>query len=345
MKKFFKQISKSFLIVLMILITTTTFVGCGKNNKSKNASVSTINISDTSQEDDNKTAENVSDNDEENEQNITLSGIYQFAKKATFEDCERDNADEVISFFRTRDFNGVYNAVKPLGFDEFISNFNSTVNAERLFLFEDGKVKEIYKTANSYKFPLNQNAENISDFTSKIVLNDDSTYTIFVNFKYNNTKTPLVVKFQLQKIEDTENFESDYLYTYEKNSARINFDINSSFNEIEIIDNIARFFNLDSNELHDFVQNPTNNILDYIENPLTDVIYGISENFTRFSSIKTDENFKEISFDKVSNNSFSLNGFKYNIEDHYYIIEEGNEVVTLSITVSDNAKLIFNIFN
>ena len=126
MKKLFKQISKTFLIAIMAIVTTLTFVGCGNTTSSKNSNINASEITDTNTGNEDKDkADNVSDSDDKKDQEVSekieLYGIYKYTRELNFDDCDRSNSEEVIKYFKTRDFNGVYNAIKPLGFDAYKS--------------------------------------------------------------------------------------------------------------------------------------------------------------------------------------------------------------------------------
>lgn len=337
MKNFFKQISKTFIVAIMILVTTVTFVGCGKN-KSKTASINASEITDTNNGD-NK-ADNVSDdkdsknNPSEDEQKIELSGIYKYTRELTFDDCDRSNEAEVIEYFKTRDFNGVYDAVKPLGFDNFISNH--TESAESMFYFNGNNASIILATNGNYT--LVPGSEFLANETFiKIEDNNDGTYTLYIAFITNtDVTTPLVVKIPITKVANSENILTDNIFKFVNGSAHIDYDLTNKPTTEATIASLANIFNLEVSE----------NTLQEIENLLSEKVFGFNEDLTRASLLKlTEENtIGGSSFTMVnSSNEFSLNGITYKVTAHSFTLAENVEVIELSINILDNTNLVFKI--
>lgn len=339
MKNFFKQISKTFIVAIMILVTTITFVGCGKNNnQSKNATINASEITDTNHDQDK--ADNVSDDkdsdkDSQEEQKIELFGIYKYTRTLTFDDCDRTNEAEVIKYFQTRDFNGVYNAVKPLGFDKFINN-HAVSDAETMFYFNGSAVSIILATNENYS--LVADSEFLTNETfKKIEDNKDGTYTLYIAFITNeDVITPLIVKIPITKVANSENILVDDIFRFVDGSAYIDYDLTNRPTTETIIKTIANIFNIEYSET----------TLQEVENLLKEKVFGFNETLKRASLLKlTEENtICETTFTMVnSNNKFTLNGITYTLTAHNFTISENVEVVELSINILDNTNLVFKV--
>lgn len=336
MKKLFKQISKTFLIAIMAIVTTLTFVGCGNTTSSKNSNINASEITDTNTGNEDKDkADNVSDSDDKKDQEVSekieLYGIYKYTRELNFDDCDRSNSEEVIKYFKTRDFNGVYNAIKPLGFDKFISNKDDDGN-ELMFYF-NGELFT-YITSNNGKYEINNTSSKVEEKIEKIEANQDGTYTLFIAFEYENTKTPLLIKFSITKIANTENLLTDNTFTYTASSAIINYDINSNATKEDVYKVLANMFNLEVSE----------DLNTEIQNILGSKLYGFNKDLSRLSIIDRNGEISEtISFAMAnSNNEFTIDGLTYKLEKHYSILSS-SEYIELSINIIDNTKLIFTI--
>ena len=299
MKNLFKKLAKAFSLVLVIAISFISLTAC--SNKSTVASdeipETSTQISD-SVDTKEPVAEEVTDKDEDVKPEkpetpvSTLStdifGIYKFTDKIlSYEDIYYYDKNEVLTFFETRDINGVYDIIERLNFDEFTKNLTTYSNGsterdiafaiggdienqeyilmsvyydvyERYFDYEDES-----KIYNDIIFTI----ENDTIITPENSLNlefdsETNLLTAYFQFFYidetsgEKIYTPLYIKTILETETNFESFttlhniDSLKFYVYKEGSAILNS--NNTFTDTA---KLAEILMLEKDEILDVISN------------------------------------------------------------------------------------------
>lgn len=299
MKNLFKKLAKVFSLVLVIAISFISLTAC--SNKSTVASdeipETSTQISD-SVDTKEPVAEEVTDKDEDVKPEqpetpvSTLStdifGIYKFTDKIlSYEDIYYYDKNEVLTFFETRDINGVYDIIERLNFDEFTKNLTTYSNGsterdiafaiggdienqeyilmsvyydvyERYFDYEDES-----KIYNNIIFTI----ENDTIITPENSLNlefdsETNLLTAYFQFFYidetsgEKVYTPLYIKTILETETNFESFttlhniDSLKFYVYKEGSAILNS--NNTFTDTA---KLAEILMLEKDEILDVISN------------------------------------------------------------------------------------------
>lgn len=202
MKQIFKNLFKSLSLILVVAITMISFTAC-KNDDSKQAAVSptTESISDTKDETENDiVADEVTDEDETNKEESTkpetentekpeedkieseeqtstypvTPGLYNHNKETlTFSDIYFEITEaELLSYFKTRDLNGVYGVVKQLGFDEFVKSITTHTADEVSY----SKIVSLHK---------NESDGSLLGLSNLYTKTKNSYIDLYINYVYN----------------------------------------------------------------------------------------------------------------------------------------------------------------
>ncbi len=361
MKKISKILLKSFTLVFAVMFAGFSFIGCS-NSKSKTAVPAATEITDTTNttenaetttEEDNETSieteeteELPSENETEQETIIdftTLDGIYQITKTITFDDADRTNADEVITYFKTRDFNGVYNVIESLGYEDFnpIYTEESTGKVyEKMLFFTEGFITGIESHNGGYYF-LDSEIVLADQMISKVEYNTKSDeYILYFVFTYIDetslelVETPLLFKVPVKNIKLSEHLFDGNAYIYKENSAIVKIDNNDILTQEAYEAKLAKIFELKSSE----------NTFDQVATKLASYIYFVSDDTSRLSIITVDEKGLYFSYCELSANTYySIAGLNLKLEKHIYNLETMTEEITLSISIQGNTRLLFTI--
>lgn len=240
MKKSIKKLITTLSLILVI--TFSVFAVACSDSSNKTASTNTAtNIAADQNSTDN--SENVSNSNPTTPQEpsfdiSTLNGIYKYtSSEYSFDDKYYDRLSELISFFKTKDENGVFYAVKQLGFDEFISNITTdkTYNKPKAILINNGEVLNLcydesgfysyIDKTNNYSLTAISNKINASRNDIKFEVNEDSI-SIYYQFTYTNDSnqvisTPLYIKTTLEKQPHSTNLFTGKVFEYQANSLKL----------------------------------------------------------------------------------------------------------------------------
>ena len=250
MKKTIKNLITTLSLILVITFSVFA-VACSNSSNQVASNIPATNIADQGGTGD---AENVNQETPtpETPKNetfdiSTLNGIYKYtSSEYTFDDKHYDNLSELISFFKTRDENGVFYAAKKLGFDEFLSNItkDADTNAPKAVYIHNGYAQAIvYNEDGQYTFINDENYFIINDGSNfattrndiKFEVNENSI-SIYYQFTYVNdsnqvVSTPLYIKTTLEKQEHTSNLFTGLALNYYPNSLTLHHNNVTVFDE------------------------------------------------------------------------------------------------------------------
>lgn len=381
-----KKFTKIFSILFLAVICSFNFVAC-KNNDNKQASnnLTSDNINTQISVDD-QTAENTSTegsnntetaNDEENnteepELKIDLiSGIYKFANyDLTFDDIFYENEAELLSFFETRDLNGVYDAVYRLGFDNFINSittktiedetFNNFLHLTKMELNGNDLLRFanlyeyktniytyfnstiIYHNNNGLIVPMNTNNTNTFPYASQIIINEDGSISLLYQFSYINSESnevvnsPLYVKTNIElynRIEPTDFNEEAISYKYAESSAIIE-------SKNGFVDTKDAMSKLELEEMFSTLDMHYS-VTDFLAKS---ELYFSNDKTLYIAFTSADNNI--IITDKSSEaNEYSiLNSIKFNIVNEYYDLTLSRNILNIEIEIDENTTFKCNFF-
>lgn len=379
-----KKLTKIFSILILAVICSFSFVACKKND-SKQASnnLTTDNIN-TQISIDDQTAENTSTegstntetaNDEENnteepETKIDIiSGIYKFTNyDLTFADIYYENENELLSFFATRDLNGVYDAVYRLGFDDFINSitqksfedktFNNFLHLTKMELNGNDLLKFanlyeyktniftyfnsaiIYHNDNGLIVPMNTNNTNTFPYATQIIINEDGSISLLYQFNYINSDTnevvttPLYVKTNIElynKIDATDFDAEAVSYKYAESSAIIE----SKNGFVDSKDAMSKL-----EEMFSALDMPYS-----VTEFLAKCELYFSNNKTLYIAFTSADNNIIITDKSSEANEYSiLNSIKFNIVNEYYDLTQNKNILNIEIQIDENTTFKCNFF-
>ena len=292
----------------------------------------------------------------------TLNGIYKYtSSEYTFDDKHYDNLSELISFFKTRDENGVFYAAKKLGFDEFISNItvDKYYNKPKAILINNGEVlnlcydeSEIYSyidKTNNYSLTAISNKINASRNDIKFEINEDSI-SIYYQFTYVNdsnqvVSTPLYIKTTLEKQPHSTNLFTGKVFEYQANSLKLNISPVSTVEKdvyLEMLANVV-FDSLKNQITPEHEQQPgfidmfkPENILSTIEETASSFTYNLLDDL----SIKAEVYDTFYTF--VNNfGTYENSGVTGRIVSR--VITETTDVLNFEIAIASDATLTFSL--
>ena len=241
MKKFIKLLS----MFTLILICSFNFIACSNNESEQTTQISTNNISDTGTNQEENSADNVTD--EDSDLPIKL-GIYKFDKEVlNFKDTYYKDEQELFDFFKTNDLNGVYTSAVKNGFNEFAKSITTFTIADTDVKFaisfnkneSDGSQLGLLKL---YEIPKNkfiiENKQIVYDVVDNKIISqehlpeinvDPETKKVSLTYQFSYTDsetsetiyTPLYIKADLTLYYDIDLYQTPKNYTYVENSAKL----------------------------------------------------------------------------------------------------------------------------
>ncbi len=354
-----KKITKLFSILILAIVCSFNFIACSNNEENlATQTITTSNISDTDSTQEEDIADNVSDLIEDNtNENVNetepaiypiISGIYKFQKDTlSFDDIYCKNEQEVLTFFKTRDFNGVYDFVSKVGFNEFLKSI-TTVNVGGVdydvvvtFNKNESNGSELgYLTAfESYKntftrfgtqivYEVSENSivskENYPEF---IVNPETNNVTILYPFYYVDADTteiiytPLYIKTEVSLYNEIDLMQDSSLkaYSYLENSAQI-VSTNDYLNTDEAIKKLTEILPLDEDALIEDLEN----IEFYIKDNKSLYILYHEDTILITEKIENQNNY--ILFDSVT----------IEVVNEYYDLTLKTNVITAQIEIEEN---------
>ena len=356
------KILKSLALVFVIMFAGVSVMACS-NSKSKTSAPNATQITDTNtteenadeinteNQNQNETTENESTNtDEDSAQEspvievTELDGIYKITKTITFNDADRANADEVIKYFKTKDFNGIHHVIEKLGYED---NYNpvkvfdhTDIPFEVMLHISNNELKAINFANGVYIFYSNTPVD-ASSIIKKIEFNEKSnTYMLYIAFSYydiaeaKTVVTPLLFKVPVQKVEISNDIFEGINYEYKSNSAIVKIDNNDILDQNTYEKKLAEIFNFDTTE----------NVFDLITAELSSYNYILSPDSSRLTVTLEESTTKYFAFCELSNNTFyEIGGFKVRLEDHVFNLETKKDEITLSISIQNETRLVITI--
>lgn len=346
MKKTLKKLS-SIICMIALLVIASVSVACGGGKPTTNSiDASQTNITDNgnSQIENVESDEEATDETETPEIQIELNGIYKFEKTYSFDDVYFEDLNEVLEFFKTRDINGVYDASKKLGFDEFVNNITNTETLSRALLFNSNVCYNLSYTENNiYKFvDEDLNFEYIITDDGKITTNNTSIIeydqetdrvVIYFMFKYENNgeiiETPLYVKTSLTKVDYSTDINSGLNYIYNKNSLVLKTTSTESISFDEYNEILSNIFNVAEGE----------NLNDKMLNTLSSWTLNINEDMSTIIVTFADNSFAIIHID--NNNSYTINNVTFKITERINDITTNSKILVMEVTLDSETSLCF----
>ncbi len=356
MKKVLKRVLNGLTLVAMVLVMALSVIAF--STISGNAANDSTNTGgDTNVSTGPVTPENPTTPSEPTNPDQTTalpSGIYQFNKELGFEDIYYTDLEELITYFETKDLNGVYNAVQPSGFDEFVKNIALYNDNYRAMYFNDGIVKPMYNNNGTFTFIETTPDEGELTFqleNGKIVTNmqtikleydsESNIVTFIVNFNYTyeldgETKiviTPLYIKASLTYIEDSASAFEGTSYTYIPASATIvTTTSNSTANINDKLNTLVELLGIEVAE--------GENAADVIEQAFNGCSLIVNENATRIVVDHKNGSYT-ISSINAEDNTFSWNNTKVKITERSLNLNTNEYVVVMEIAINDNTNFVF----
>lgn len=345
MKNFFKRFAKAITLSFVFILASVTLIACSGSTEStkKVPNVSTINTTDVKTED--TTADEVTDSEEVEE--IKINGIFKFDSNYNFNNIYYSNLKELLTFFQTRDLNGVYKEVKNLGFDEFAKNLTKYVSGEteldRAVSIENNTLTNLaYNDALVYSYV---NGENNFSFTQKdgkleTAANlpnleydaETNKLTIYYQFSYDNNDetvyTPLYVKTTLSFVSYSENLTAGKEFKYSANSSKIVSSSNTT-DMSSYLTTLKTMFKIEDAE----------NIAEAITTELASWKFNVDENFEKI--VLT---YGNNSFSIVENRGdyFSLNGtLDATITSTTIDLTTNSQILTFVVTLDAETTFTF----
>lgn len=380
-----KKFTKVFSILLLAVVCSFSFIAC-KNSDNKQASnnLTSDNIN-TQISIDDQNAGNASDaensnnteniNDEENntaepETTIDLiSGIYKFTNyNLTFADIYYENEAELLSFFETRDLNGVYDAVYRLGFDKFINSitqkaiddetFNNYLHLTKMELNDVDLLKFaylyeyktniftyfnsaiIYHNENGLIVPMDISVTNTFPYASQIIISEDGSISLLYQFNYISTdtnelvSTPLYVKTNIElynKIDATDFDAETISYKYAESSAIIESK-NGFVDSADAMNKLEEMFSA--------LEMPYS-VTDFLTKS---ELYFSNEKALYIIFTSTDNNIIITNKTSDANEYSILNSIKFNITNEYYDLTLNRNILNIEIQIDENTTFKCSFF-
>lgn len=342
MKKFIKNLAKALSLIMVIAFAVMPFTACSdKNaNKSTNQPVleNTTDINNAEESAENVTdSDNTSDDSTEETEEIVLSGIYQIAWKITYKDTWYENEEEVIEFFQTRDINGVYNALRKLGYEEYMNHIieTETITLETMLYFNNGRMTGIYKEVGTNKFYNSGITFNISDVINNIESDENGTIYIYVQYSYYDEETstfvdtPIYTKMPLKLIEQTEQVLTGTIFNYKEDSSKLTITSDTTSS----IEKLPEIFGIDEE--------------------VEDKFSAIVEKLSGWKIMMTNDqktitilvNEYEFSYINLTEGTYTIDNITFSLEKRVVELDSSTQTLYFTITVEESAIFSFEFVN
>ncbi len=340
MKNILKNVLSTLSIIAIILTTTLIGVACSNTKASQNK----VNVNNTNlTEDTGSTTIPVADEEQNKEPEINLNGIYKYARPITFQDIWYEDETAVYNFFETRDLNGVYDAVKRLGFDEYfnflIKEEGSEATTESMLYFNNGKVSSVLHYEDGL-YKIEKSSQSVNDFCLKIEFDEvNNIYVVYRQFCYfdettgKTVQTPLYVKAPISYIQNSADINNGIDYVYKSNSAVVNVANDNVLETKEYINKLANIFGLEENEDTTITMNEVVAIL-------SKYTYKFTSEFEKLTMFDAEEKF---TFTILTDNVYSIIGLNFNFDGNEHNLSTNEKLVNLSVTIEGNTNLTFSL--
>lgn len=353
MKKTLKGILNSLTLIAMVLVialSVITFVGVNKNTPTSSGT-RTDQVSDPNH------GSNIGDPSNPQPENpnpsnpVDLSGIYKFDRELSFDDIYYKNENELINYFKTKDLNGVYNAVKPLGFDKFIKDMIKHNDNFVAYYFNEGKAQPMESQNGTYTF-LSSKYEDVDfDFTTNedgtittsvptlsLELNNETNELVMVaQFYYtdendNEVLTPLYVKATLSNVADSTKLFGNGEYTYVAASATVETTSNMVVDINSKLDTLMTMLNIEP------VEGKTAREL--IEGVFAGRKLHLNDDASRIVFVDENGDFS-ITPVNTENQTFTWNNAHVKMASRKLNLETNKYIVVFEIEIDEESKLAF----
>lgn len=342
MKKIIKNITKTLSLCLVAIFATLPFAGCSN----KNASKSTENLVVENIADNNTSTNDAADNvnteqttpeattPEQKDEEVKLCGIYKLTAPIDYKDVWYEDEKATIEYFQTRDVNGIYNALRTLGFEEFVANVSVVDDKEyqNLYRFTEN---EIFTTVEIDGYYYDLSSTDYNKYL-KIDVDENGNPTLYLQFTYENengeiVKTPAYVKFALTLVENSKNIFSGYNYRYKEGSALINYSNTAEINETAI-EKLYKMFDIEMPE------DMGDKLIE-----ITDTLEAFRVNLSKDLSVATviyvyDDSYM---FTPANGTVYSMFGIDFNYVGRIFNITTGIDELVFSITLDENTTFTF----
>ena len=370
MKNLFKKLTKVFSLILVVAVGFISITACSNKNTvaSEQIPENSTQISD-SVETKEPVADEVTDKDESKEEQPVspetpvstfardIFGFYKFTDKLlSYDDIYFYDINEALTFFETRDINGIYDIIERLNFNEFAKNLttisvNSSERDLALVIGGDESTKEYSITtyyydvydryfweSNSLYSDIDFTIENDIIITPKNSLNlefnsENDILTAYFQFFYidensgERVYTPLYIKTILESELDMEPFTkitdaaSIKYYEYKEGSAVLNS--NNSFTDTA---KLAEILMLDEDEILDIISS----CILYFDEDKSHLLIGYDEIVV--TAIKADN----------ANKYLVYNSFYLNVVNEQVDFTTDTTTLNFEIEIDENSSFTFS---
>lgn len=203
MKNICKHIFRALSLVLILSVFSLGLISCSNKQANDTDTQSKVEITvNDSEKDDGATNITMKENQ--------ILKIYKLKNTTIFNEVNAENKSEIIAFFKTKDMNGVYNAVKKLGFDSFIENhfiIHNSALENYIAISTDQTIIESY-TINEFGIFVETESPAFNyNLISSIEYDKDGKCYIQLKFIYSNSlsdnkiiETPLLITIELEQV-------------------------------------------------------------------------------------------------------------------------------------------------
>ena len=346
MKKTLKKLS-SIICMIALLVVASVSVACGGGKPTtNNIDASQTNITDNgnSQIENVESDEETTDETETPEIQIELNGIYKFENTYSFDDVYFEDLNEVIEFFQTRDINGVYDATKKLGFDEFVNNITNTGTLSRALLFNSNVCYNLSYTENNvyksvdedlnFEYSIADDGKITTNNTSIIEYNaENDIITIYFMFTYNDgetiVETPLYVKTTLSKVPYSTDINSGVDYIYNENSLILKTTSTNSITFDDYKEILSNIFQVEENaDLHETMINTLSSWTLNFNEDMSTIVVTFADNSFAIVHINNDE-------------SYTINNITFKVTERLNDITTNTKTLVMELTLDSETSLCF----
>lgn len=338
MRKIIKNIAKTLSIALIFAFVCLPLAACSKDkNANKNLNTNIENISTDKNAENAENQESSEENtpaEEPEEEKITLNGIYKVSKTIDYKDIWYENEEETIKYFETRDINGVYNALRKLGFKEN-TTFKKTIDEktyEVMFRFTKSKVHFTLAIDENEFFDID--TYEYDNIIHKIEIDENESIYAYIQFTYedesgNTVKTPAFIKCPLTFIENTDNIFVGQNYIYKEDSAIIKFSNDAEIDNESATNKLASLYEIDEACEDKFAE---------IISILNSENYNLSADLSKLTI--TDE-LGYYKFSTVSDNIYTFKLLNLKLESRQLNITTNVEELVFTIQIDNNSTFEF----
>lgn len=314
MKNLFKNLSKLFVLLLVIPVIAVSLSACKPKDDKK--------------PDDGKNNPPVEEVDD-NPNSPIKSGIYTFKNGLSLANMWYDNKDGnelfIANYLKTRDRNGIRDAVEKMGFLDFCASTTRTDdNLEKVIEFDANnnvttyaiQTNGFYSKLSSFNYVYNPitGLFNTSEQTAPAIVHNEKDHSLklYFEFKYYKEEDEKECRFHKIYAEATLEYSCDTFismtkaektqkYAVKANSAQIVKGETSTLPVEELNSKLATIFNL---------KDSTEPVKD-VEKIISEYEISVFNDFTMSTIYKSSENSLTFSYNAISGQSLAVNGIHF----------------------------------